>query len=73
MTIRSKLAQLLHDITEQDSRSLAQIARDLGMTRQWLHQLRTGAKSAAPEAIEAACNSLGYSIEVQAVKDKEND
>lgn len=41
---------------------IAQTAREIGYTRQRLHQLKTGDKTAAPEAIEEAINRLGYRL-----------
>ena len=64
MGIRQQLAQLLTSLTDQSGKPLAQVARDLGYSRQRLYQLRTADRSAAPEAIEEAITKLGYEITV---------
>jgi hypothetical protein len=68
MAIRTQLAALLTQITDEIGEPLSQIAKGLGYSRQRLHQLRIGDKSAAPEAIEEAINKLGYAVYVQAEK-----
>ncbi|BDP42918.1 hypothetical protein DAETH_28870 [Deinococcus aetherius] len=67
MPIRHELANVLSELLEAQNRPLAQVANELGYSRQRLHQLRTGQKSAAPEKIEEAINKLGYEVRVSAV------
>jgi len=60
--IRDHLAKALSDLIAAKGQPIAQTARDLGYTRQRLHQLKSADRSAAPEAIEQAINKLGYEI-----------
>lgn len=62
VTIRNKLAAQLSRLIDEKGQSIAQTARDLGYTRQRLHQLKTADRTAAPEAIEEAINKLGYEV-----------
>lgn len=60
--IRQKLADVLEGLLTAKNQPVAQTAREIGYTRQRLHQLKTGDKTAAPEAIEEAINRLGYRL-----------
>jgi hypothetical protein len=60
--IRETLAATLAQLIEEQNQPIAQTARDLGYTRQRLHQLKSADRSAAPEAIEEAINKLGYEV-----------
>ena len=71
MTIRDKLAQALAHLISERGQPIAQTARELGYTRQRLHQLKTGDRTAAPEAIEEAINKLGYQVTDVTVSQKE--
>lgn len=73
MTIRELLAKTLARLIAEKGQSVAQTARDLGYTRQRLHQLKTGDRTAAPEAIEEAINKLGYEVDGMTIKQKENE
>jgi len=73
MTIRDKLAEALAHLISERGQSIAQTARDLGYTRQRLHQLKTGDRTAAPEAIEEAINRLGYEVAEVQVSPKETN
>lgn len=61
-TLREHLAAELSRLLDERGQAIAQTARDLGYTRQRLHQLKTGDRSALPEAIEEAINRLGYRV-----------
>lgn len=69
MSIRNELAETLSQLLQAQNRPLAQIAKELGYSRQRLHQLRTGQKSAAPESIEEAINKLGYAVRISITKE----
>jgi hypothetical protein len=69
-SIRDQLAKALSDLIAAKGQPIAQTARDLGYTRQRLHQLKSADRSAAPEAIEEAINKLGYEIDSLTLKAK---
>lgn len=70
-TIREKLAEALGQLIEKKGQSVAQTARELGYTRQRLHQLKSADRSAAPEAIEEAINKMGYEVVSIEVRSRE--
>jgi transcriptional regulator len=71
MAIRELLAQHLARLIREQGKPKAQIAKELGYTRQRLYQLETADRSALPEAIEDAINKLGYEVNGLDVKRKE--
>lgn len=71
MRIRELLAQHLARLVQEKGQPIAQTARDLGYTRQRLHQLKTADRTANSEAIEEAINKLGYEVSGLDVKRKE--
>lgn len=68
MAIRELLAQHLARLIRESGKSKAQIARELGYSRQRLYQLENADRSALPEAIEEAINRLGYEVDGLNVK-----
>lgn len=71
--LRELLAQHLARLIRESGKSKAQLARELGYSRQRLYQLETANRSALPEAIEEAINKLGYEIDGLNVKRKEKE
>lgn len=69
--MRKKLADELARAIEEQPQSMAQTARDLGYSRQRLHQLKSGDRSASSEAIEEALDKLGYEVEEVKVRKKQ--
>lgn len=63
-TLKEQLADALRAILDEDSRSDADIARDLGLTRQRLNQLKVGDRTAAPTAIYDVLGALGYGVTI---------
>lgn len=61
--MKKQLADQLARLIDEKGQAIAQTARDLGYTRQRLHQLKTADRTASPEAIEEAINKLGYEVE----------
>ncbi|KQR33103.1 GIY-YIG nuclease family protein [Deinococcus sp. Leaf326] len=60
--LKRQLAEQLARLLDERGQPLAQTARDLGYSRQRLHQLKSGDRTAAPEAIEEAIGRLGYQV-----------
>lgn len=69
--MRQELAQALTQILIEKDQPFAQTAKELGCSRQRLHQLKTGHRSALPEAIEDAINQLGYEVASITLRRKE--
>ncbi len=55
------LGQLLEAIRMADEQSLSQFAGRLGISRQHLHQLESGAKRVSPDRAVRFAKALGYS------------
>ena len=69
--MRRELAKILSDLIKVKGLSQAQVARDLGYTRQRLNQLVKGTDRASSEAIENAINKLGYEVQTVTVSKAE--
>jgi len=68
--IKQQLAQALADLIAAKGQPIAQTARDLGYTRQRLHQLKSGDRTAGLEAIEEAIHKLGYEVKSVSLQPK---
>ena len=70
--MKQELAKVLSDLVGKKGIPQAQIARELGYTRQRFNQLIKASHDASCEAIEKAINQMGYKIQTVTVSKAEH-
>ncbi|WP_405161399.1 helix-turn-helix domain-containing protein [Nocardia sp. NBC_01499] len=62
--LRSVYGEVLRDERQDQDRTLADVATEVGMSKQYLSEIERGRKEASSEMLHSICGALGLSIEV---------
>lgn len=61
--LRSVYGEVLRDERQDQDRTLAEVAAEVGMSKQYLSEIERGRKEASSEMLRSICDALGLSVE----------
>ena len=70
--MKQELASVLRGLVAKKELPAAQVAKELGYSKQRFYQLTSGSHDASCEAIEKAINQMGYKIQTVTVSKAEH-